>query len=86
MSTCKVDNQGRITTPASWRAAQGIQPGSELVILEEDGRLIVQTRDQAVRDAQAIVRQFIPAGISLTEELRKDRQRELEIEKRRRRG
>jgi len=83
MSTCKVDNQGRLAIPSKWRTSQGIKPGSELVVLEEDGRLIVQTREQAVRDAQAIVRRSIPENVSLVDELFKDRKRELEIEQRR---
>ena len=82
MNTCKVDNQGRISTPAKWRVEQGIKPGSELVVLEEDGRLIIQTREQAVREAQAIIRQYIPKDVSLVDDLIKDRKREMEMENR----
>ncbi len=82
MSTCKIDAQGRISTPAKWRVEQGIKPGAELVVLEEDGRLIVQTREQAVREAQAIIGQYIPRDVSLVEELAKDRRREVEMENR----
>jgi AbrB family looped-hinge helix DNA binding protein len=73
MATCKIDNQGRIVVPATWRESQGATPGQELVVLEEDGRLIIQTRAQAVREAQEIVRRGVPAGVSLVGELLRER-------------
>lgn len=49
---------------------------SELVVIEEDGRLIVQTREQAIREAQAIVNRTVPADVSLVNELFIQRKRE----------
>ena len=73
MSSCKVDNQGRIVIPAKWRERQGVRAGTELVLLEEDGLLIIQTREQAVREAQAIVARAIPSKRSLVKELQAER-------------
>jgi AbrB family looped-hinge helix DNA binding protein len=82
MNTYRVDNQGRIMIPSKWRSQQGIKAGTELVVFEEDGRLIVQTREQAVREAQEMLRRFVPPGVSLVEELLKQRRSETERERR----
>jgi len=81
MPTCKVDNQGRVTLPSKWREQQGVRAGLELVVLEEDGRLIIQTREQAVQEAQEIVRRTTRPGTSLVDELLRERRREVEEEK-----
>lgn len=75
MPTCKVDNQGRVTIPSKWRCEQGISAGSEMIVIEEDGRLILQTREQAVRDAQEMVRKLTRPG-SLLKELQRERRRQ----------
>lgn len=81
MSTCKIDNQGRITIPSSWREEQGIGAGSEILALEEDGRLILQTREQALREAQEMVKRLARPG-SLLKELRHERKRQTSREER----
>ena len=37
---------GRLTIPAQVRRAAGIEPGDKLVVYVEDGRVIIETRDQ----------------------------------------
>jgi len=37
---------GRLTIPAQVRRAAGIEPGDTLVVYVEDGRVIIETRDQ----------------------------------------
>ena len=83
MPTCTVDSQGRIVIPSSWRHEQGIESGAELVVLEEDGRLILQTRGQAIREAQQIVRSSIRRGRSLVDDLLRERRAEVVREKKR---
>jgi AbrB family looped-hinge helix DNA binding protein len=82
MSTCRVDNQGRIVIPSKWRREHHVHGGSELVLLEEKGRLILQTRQQAIREAQDIVRAAIPHQGSLVARLLRDRRAEVERERR----
>ena len=82
MSTCKLDNQGRLVIPSKWRSEQSVEPGAELVVLEEDGRLIIQTRQQAVRSAQEIVRRAARPGRSMVAELLRERRGEVRQEKR----
>jgi bifunctional DNA-binding transcriptional regulator/antitoxin component of YhaV-PrlF toxin-antitoxin module len=79
--TCKMDHQGRIMLPATWRRKQGLGPNAELLVEIRDHSLVLQTRDQAVREAQEIVRKRIPAGKSLVEDLRRERQREALVER-----
>jgi AbrB family looped-hinge helix DNA binding protein len=73
---------GRILIPAAFREALGLSEGDMLIGSINDGELNLLTRRAAVRRAQAIVRQFVPEGVSLVDELIEDRQREVERERR----
>lgn len=82
--TLKVDNQGRIMLPASWRRKYGVEASSELVVREhKDGSLRVETRNQGIRRAQALVRRYIPDGVSLAGELLEERREEARRERER---
>jgi bifunctional DNA-binding transcriptional regulator/antitoxin component of YhaV-PrlF toxin-antitoxin module len=68
--------------PANWRRKYGIEPSSELVVREgKDGSLRVETREQGVRRAQALVRRYIPAKVSLVGQLVTDRREEARRER-----
>jgi AbrB family looped-hinge helix DNA binding protein len=71
---------GRVLIPAAFREALGLSEGDTLIASLNDGELNLLTRGAAVRRAQAIVRQFVPEGVSLVDELIKDRRREVERE------
>jgi AbrB family looped-hinge helix DNA binding protein len=71
---------GRVVIPAAFREALGLSEGDMLVASIDDGELNLLTRRAAVRRAQAIVRQFVPEGVSLVDELIEDRRREVERE------
>ena len=79
MSTCKVDNQGRVVIPSKWRHEQGIRAGSELIALEEDDRFVLQTRKQAIREARELVRLTTRSG-SLTKALKRERREQSDRE------
>jgi len=72
---------GRVLIPATFREALGISEGDTLVASIVDGELHLLTIEAAVRRAQAIVRQFVPEGVSLVDELLEDRRREVERER-----
>ena len=76
----KVAEGGAIVIAARYREALGLQVGDAVLLRLEDGELRVYTFDQAVRRAQAIVRQYIPEGRLLSEELITERRREAERE------
>jgi AbrB family looped-hinge helix DNA binding protein len=71
---------GRIVVPAAFRDALGLTEGDVLFARLEGGEIQLLTPTAAMRRAQAIVRQFVPEGVSLVEELLEDRRREVERE------
>lgn len=75
-----VGQGGRVLVPAEMRAALGVAEGDTLLATLEDGELRLTSVASAVARAQAIVRQFVPAGVSLVDELLAERRREVERE------
>ncbi len=71
---------GRVVIPAAFRDALGLAEGDTLIASIVDGEFHLLTIEAAVRKAQAIVRQFVPEGVSLVDELLQDRRREVERE------
>lgn len=78
----RVGPDGQIRIPRAIRQAMGLKEGDALFVEAEDGELRLLTIPAAVRKAQAIVRQFVPAGVSLVDELLEERRREVERERR----
>lgn len=74
---------GRLTIPAQVRRAAGIEPGAALVVYVEDGRVIVETREQLVnrikRDVAAV---WTSDSGSVVDELIADRRAEADREAR----
>jgi bifunctional DNA-binding transcriptional regulator/antitoxin component of YhaV-PrlF toxin-antitoxin module len=64
--------------PARYRRALGIDVGDEVMIRLEGEELRLFTRRKAIRDAQALIRRYVPAGRSLVDELIEERRREME--------
>lgn len=67
---------GRIVIPAEMRAAMRISEGDTLLGRIDDGELRLFSQDTAVRKAQEIVRQYVPEGVSLVDELIAERREE----------
>jgi AbrB family looped-hinge helix DNA binding protein len=72
----KIGEAGRVVIPAEMRAAMGVKPGDVVTAEVVDGELRLLSRDAAIRKAQAIVREYVPAGVSLVDELISDRREE----------
>jgi AbrB family looped-hinge helix DNA binding protein len=69
----KIIDGGKLIIPAAFRRKLGIDTGDTVVIeLGEDG-LHVRSLSSAVRRAQEIVREFLPDGTDLADELIADR-------------
>jgi bifunctional DNA-binding transcriptional regulator/antitoxin component of YhaV-PrlF toxin-antitoxin module len=84
--TLNVDNQGRVMLPAWWRRKEGVGPSTELgVAVTEEGALVVETREQGLRRARALLRKYIPDGVNLSDELIAERRKEAARESARRR-
>ena len=75
--TLHTDSQGRVILPAWWRKKEGVDPSTELcVAVTEQGSLVVETREQGLRRARALMRKYIPKGVTLSDELIADRRAE----------
>jgi len=72
--------EGRVVVPAAFREALGLSDGDTLIASIVDGELRLLTVQAAMRRAQAIIRKFVPEGVSLVDELLEDRRREVERE------
>lgn len=71
---------GRIVIPAGYRKALGLKPGDDVVLVLEGNEVRLVTPRQAVKRAQSLVRQFVPKGRTLADELIKDRRQEVRLE------
>ena len=65
----RLDQGGRVVIPAEYRRALGLQSGEEVILRLENGELRMISLPEAIRRAQALVRQHVPAGRSLSDEL-----------------
>ena len=75
--TLRVDDQGRVLLPSFWRKQQQVKASTELcVTVNEHGGLVIETREQGLRRARALVRQYIPEGVRLSEEIIADHRAE----------
>ena len=66
---------GRMVLPAGLRQQLRVE-GGLLIIREDEGRLILESVDDAARRAQALVRRYAPAAQGVTDELLTERQAE----------
>ncbi len=63
--------------PSWWRKKAGAGASAELrAVVTEDGSLLLETREQGLRRAKALVRKYVPEGLSLSKELIADRRTE----------
>jgi len=69
----RIGDKGRIVIPAEMRAALGIEDGEILDVKVVDGELRIATFRERLRQAQERVRQYVPAGVSLVDELSAER-------------
>ncbi|MGP0074968.1 MAG: AbrB/MazE/SpoVT family DNA-binding domain-containing protein [Bryobacteraceae bacterium] len=74
--TVRVDGAGRIRLPAEVRRQLKLQQGSELVAHVDNQQLVLRTRLQALRAAQAYFSRFRKKGELLSEELIRERREE----------
>jgi antitoxin PrlF len=73
-------SNGRLVIPANVRSELGMQNGGNFIVHVEDGQVRLEPIHAAVARAQAIVRRYVPEGVSLVDELAEDRRREAEGE------
>jgi bifunctional DNA-binding transcriptional regulator/antitoxin component of YhaV-PrlF toxin-antitoxin module len=76
----KLDASGRIVIPVEVRQRRKIPDGATLIVVDDDNGLRVQTIEDSIAEAQAYIRSFVPAGVSLVDELIAERRAEAERE------
>jgi AbrB family looped-hinge helix DNA binding protein len=69
----RMSEKGRVVIPIEIRKALGMEAGGTLDLRVEDGELRVSTLRSRIRRAQERVRRYVPAGVSLAEELSAER-------------
>ncbi len=62
--------------PATFRREMGVKVGDTLIAEVVDGELRVRPRNLAVANAQRLMRELVPSGVSLADELIADRRAE----------
>jgi AbrB family looped-hinge helix DNA binding protein len=65
----RVNENGRVVIPASFRKALGINIGDEVVLRMEDDELRITTLKRRIERAQRLVRKHVKRGASLVDEL-----------------
>jgi len=69
----RVNENGRVVIPASFRKALGIKVGDEVVLRIEDDELRITTQQRRIRQAQRRARRYLKPGTSLAGELLTER-------------
>ena len=72
----KIAEGGRVVIPAEYRKSLGVQAGDEVILVLEDQEVRILTLERAIEQAQALVRQYVPEGRSLVDELIRERREE----------
>jgi AbrB family looped-hinge helix DNA binding protein len=65
----RINENGRVVIPASFRKALGINPGDEVLLRLEDDELRITTMKHRIARAQRQVRKYVKPGVSLVDEL-----------------
>ena len=69
----RIGAKGRLVIPAAMRAVLGIADGDMLMLRMVDGELRIATRESRLRRAREWIRQHVPPGVSLADELSAER-------------
>jgi len=65
----RVNENGRVVIPASYRKALGIKAGDQVILRMEDDELRITTMKRRIERAQRLVRRYVQPGTSLVDEL-----------------
>lgn len=72
----KILDGGKLVIPAGFRRALGLNVGDTVILDIADGQLHLRSRTSAVAEARRMMRDLIPNGESLVDELIADRRAE----------
>jgi AbrB family looped-hinge helix DNA binding protein len=69
----RVNENGRVVIPASFRKRLGIRAGDEVLLQIQDDELRITTLKRNIERAQSLVRKHVKPGSSLVDELLAER-------------
>ena len=67
---------GRMVLPVALRERLHVQTGGQVVVRSEQGKLMLESVDDAVARAQALVRRYVPKSDGIVDELLAERRAE----------
>lgn len=76
MISMKMSDGGRVVIPVEIRRELALKDGDTVLWDFKDGAATLTTRLAQLREAQAMVRRFVPASVSLADELIAERRAE----------
>jgi AbrB family looped-hinge helix DNA binding protein len=65
----RINENGRVVIPASFRKALGINAGDEVLLRLEDDELRITTLKRRIERAQRRAQRYVKPGVSLVDEL-----------------
>ena len=71
----RVNENGRVVIPASFRQALGINAGDEVVLRVEDDELRITTMKHRIERAKRLVQRHVKPGTSLVDDLIAERRK-----------
>ncbi len=71
----RVNENGRVVIPASFREALGIQAGDEVLLRLEDDELRITTTRRRIERARRLLRKYVKPGRRLSDELIAERRK-----------
>ena len=69
----RINENGRVVIPASFRKALGINPGDEVILLLGDDELRITTMKRRIERAQRHARRYLKPGVSIVDEFLAER-------------
>ena len=78
----KLSEGRRVAIPAELCQRYGIEPGDPVVLEPSDSGIVMRPLDAVIREVQAYFADVAPPGVSLSEELLRDRREEAQWENR----
>jgi len=69
----QIASNGRMVLPVGLRQQLHVEGGGVLIIRKDEGRLVLESMDDAVRRAQALVRHYAPRADGVADELLAER-------------
>ena len=76
----RINENGRIVIPASYRKVLGVDIGDEIILRMEDDELRITTMKRKIERAQRIARKYVRPGVLLSDELIAERREEAKRE------